>query len=192
MKTEQSRMRVEGPLAPLASGFRNELAVQGYSPSWAVVQMRLLAGLSCWMAGKRLDADDIDIGVLAEFSWARRAARGATSRVPDPGGVLVRFLRLQGCFAEAAAPLQGPADHGDRFRRHLTNERGLQPGTIGNYEHAARLFLDAAGPEVRLDVLDARQVTRFVVEEADGEAPTQQRPWWSDCGAFSGSPTSRD
>ncbi len=167
MKTEQSRMRIEGPLAPLASGFRNELAVQGYSPSWAVVQMRLLAGLSCWMAGKRLDADDIDIGVLAEFSSARRAARGATSRVPDPGGVLVRFLRLQGCFAEAAAPLQGPADQlVDRFRRHLTNERGLQPGTIGNYEHAARLFLDAAGPEVRLDVLDARQVTRFVVEEA--------------------------
>ncbi len=88
MKTEQSRMRIEGPLAPLASGFRNELAAQGYSPSWAVVQMRLLAGLSCWMAGKGLDADDIDVGVLAEFSAARHAAGGATSRVPDPGGVL--------------------------------------------------------------------------------------------------------
>ena len=89
MKTEQSRMRIEGPLAPLASGFRNELAVQGYSPSWAVVQMRLLAGLSCWMAGKRLDADDIDIGVLAEFSSAGGALLAARPPVcPTPAGSL--------------------------------------------------------------------------------------------------------
>ena len=88
MKTEQSRMRIEGPLAPLASGFRNELAVQGYSPSWAVVQMRLLAGLSCWMAGKRLDADDIDIGVLAEFSSAARCSRARPPVCPTPAGSL--------------------------------------------------------------------------------------------------------
>jgi len=167
VKKQQSRVRVEGPLAPLASALRNELRAQGYSPTWSVVQLRLLAGLSCWMACERIDADGINADVLAKFSSDRLVAGGAASHGPLPGGPLVRFLRSQGCIAQAAAPVRGRADElVDRFSRHLVLERGLQPGTIENYEHAARAFLEAVGPELSLDTLDARQVTHFVVEEA--------------------------
>ena len=45
-----------------------------------------------------------------------------------------------------AAPVPVPAEELlGRFRRHLSLERGLQVGTIENYEHAARVFLEAGG-----------------------------------------------
>ncbi|HEY5248347.1 MAG TPA: site-specific integrase [Dermatophilaceae bacterium] len=167
MNRQRSHPQVEGPLAPLAGKLRGELQAQGYSPSWSVVQLRLFAGLSCWLEGKGLSSEGITVDVLDEFSSALVVSGGPSSRVPLPGGGLVRFLRSQGCLAADAAPACGPADELlGRFRRHLSVERGLQAGTIKNYEHAARAFLEAVGSPLRLDTLDARQVTRFVVHEA--------------------------
>jgi len=167
MNGQRSHPQVEGPLAPLAGALRDDLHAQGYSPSWSVVQLRLLAGLSCWLEGKGLGGEGITVDVLEEFSSALVVAGGPSSRVPLPGGGLVRFLRSHGCLAADAAPVPGPAEELlGRFRRHLSLERGLQVGTIENYEHAARVFLEAVGSPCRLDALDARWVTRFVVQEA--------------------------
>ena len=44
-----SDVRVSGPLAPFAAGFRSRLADAGYTPLSAVNQMRLLAHLSRWL-----------------------------------------------------------------------------------------------------------------------------------------------
>jgi len=168
MKSQQrSHPQVVGPLAPLAGELLDELKAQGYSPSWSVVQLRLLAGLSCWLEDKELGGEGITAGVLEEFSAARIAAGGPSSRVLLPGGGLMRFLRSHGCLAVDVVPVPGPAEELlGRFRRHLTMERGLQLGTINNYERAARVFLEAVGSPSRLESLEAREVTRFVVQEA--------------------------
>ena len=167
MKRENFCPLMEGPLAPLAIGFRDELRAQGYSQSWSIMQLRLLRHLSRWLANEKLDASSLNVDVLTEFSSVRLAQGGAASHGPLPGGPLIRFLRAQGCLAQVAAPLESPVDVlVNRFCRHLILERGLQPGTIKNYEHAARTFLQVVGPEMHLDTLDARQVTRFVVQEA--------------------------
>src|SRR5665648_366418 len=79
----------------------------------------------------------------------------------------MRFLRSHGCLAVDVVPVPGPAEELlGRFRRHLTMEGGLQLGTINNYERAARVFLEAVGSPSRLESLEAREVTRFVVQEA--------------------------
>ena len=166
MNRQRSQQQVKGPLAPMAGELRDQLKAQGYSPSWSVVQLRLLAGLSCWLEDKGVSGDGVTDKLLEEFSAALVVAGGPSARVPLPGGGLVKFLRSQGCLAAHTAQVPGPADELlGRFRRHLTVERGLQLGTIENYEHAARVFLETVGP-LSLMRLHAREVTRFVVDEA--------------------------
>ena len=166
MNRQRSHPQVEGPLAPLADELRDQLEAQGYSPSWSVVQLRLLAGLSCWLDGKGLSGDGIAVEVLEEFSAALVVAGGPSARVPLPDGGLVRFLHSQGCLVAHAVQVPGPAEQLlGRFRRHLSVERGLQVGTIANYEHAARVFLEKVGSQ-SLMRLHARGVTQFVVDEA--------------------------
>src|SRR5665647_3136428 len=77
---QRSHPQVVGPLAPLAGELLDELKAQGYSPSWSVVQLRLLAGLSCWLEDKELGGEGITAGVLEEFSAARIASGGVTTR----------------------------------------------------------------------------------------------------------------
>ena len=167
MDGQRSHVQVEGPLAHLAGELRDDLHAQGYSPSWSVVQLRLLSGLSCWLEEKGLSGEGITVDVLEEFSSARMKAGGPSSRVPLPGGALIRFLRSHGCLAADPVRVAGPAaELLGRFRRHLTLERGLQVGTVENYEHAAGVFLEAVGSAGGLEAIDARWVTRFVVDEA--------------------------
>ena len=42
-------VRVSGPLASYAAGFRESLADTGYTPLSAVVQLRLMAHVSRWL-----------------------------------------------------------------------------------------------------------------------------------------------
>ena len=56
MGVPASRVRVVGPLAPLAPGFVSELARMHYAPSSAYQQARVMARLSAWLAAEGLDA----------------------------------------------------------------------------------------------------------------------------------------
>ena len=47
------RVRVSGPLALFADGFRGQLGEQGYTPCAAQFQLQLLAHLSRWMQAQR-------------------------------------------------------------------------------------------------------------------------------------------
>ena len=49
-----SRVRVTGPLAPHAAGFRRELALQGYTLNSASDQLRLMAHASRWLAVREM------------------------------------------------------------------------------------------------------------------------------------------
>ena len=75
---DPSRVRVDGPLEPFASGFTAELAGLGYKPTSAALQLRLLAHVSRWLAGGGLTADDLTADVVGRFVAARRAAGHTT------------------------------------------------------------------------------------------------------------------
>ena len=53
-------VRVAGPLASYAAGFRESLANTGYTPLSAVVQLRLMAHVSRWLETERLEVGDFE------------------------------------------------------------------------------------------------------------------------------------
>src|SRR3989442_6714374 len=66
------RVRVTGPLAMHADGFRAELAAQGYAAGSADRNLRTLAHVSRWMDGQGLSAAQLTAARLEEVLEARR------------------------------------------------------------------------------------------------------------------------
>jgi len=140
-----SRVRVDGPLARYAAGFRDELSRLGYSASPAAGHLQLMAHLSRWMAGhvaaRMLDDDGIE-GFLAERR-VHRVHRRLTVKGLSP---LLSYLRGIG----AVPAMQDRVVDGaltrllDDFTGHLSDERGLAAATVDNYVRVAEDFLAAA------------------------------------------------
>ncbi len=164
--TKASRVRVGGPLVPLAGRFRTELVSAGYSEEWTVVQLWLLAGLSRWLSERGLGIDELRVEHVGDF-FAEHRARRKMSRVPATvSGPLATFLIAEGLVEVHEEPSGDPIDLiVARFCRHLVVERGLRSRTVRRYEQAARLLLRAVGP-AGLESLDAETVTTFVVDQA--------------------------
>ena len=66
------RVRVSGPLAMYVDGFGDELAAQGYTVQVRDRNLRMLAHVSRWMAGRGLSVDQLTPQVLEEFLDGRR------------------------------------------------------------------------------------------------------------------------
>ena len=66
------QVRVTGPLARYADGFRADLAVQGYAAGSADRNLRTTAHVSRWMQDRGLSAGQLSIARLEEFLQARR------------------------------------------------------------------------------------------------------------------------
>lgn len=118
-----------GPLAPLAEDLRGELAGRGYTPRSADGQLRLAAGLSRWLQGRGLAAEEITASVVEEFFQVRRAQgqrRWLTSR---SASALLACLRIErgGASIAGAAPF---AALQEAYRDYLLAERGLAAGTV--------------------------------------------------------------
>ena len=75
-----SRVRVYGPLAPYADGFRQYLAAQGYHPQVIGRQARLMADLSIWLEGQGRSGDELVAGLEA----ARAPPRGPHAQEHRP------------------------------------------------------------------------------------------------------------
>jgi integrase/recombinase XerD len=71
---DPSRVRVTGPFAPYAEGFRGELAQLGYGRDTTALQLWLMDDLSRWLEGRGLDGTGLAPGVVAAFVAERRAA----------------------------------------------------------------------------------------------------------------------
>jgi site-specific recombinase XerD len=162
-----SRVRVTGPLASYAPGFRKELAAQGYTTLSATNQLRLLAHVSRWLAGKELDAGGLTPERVEEFLRARRAEgyvcwRSAQGLVP-----LLEFLGRLGVVPVPAAATPTPAEElVERYRQYLVSERGLSAATVRRYQCAASVFLAAwEQGGLELEGLTAADVSRFVLGE---------------------------
>ena len=171
---EGCRVRVMGPLAGYVDGFRDELAAQGYTVQVRDRNLRILAHVSRWMAGRGLSVAELTPDLLEDFLDERRREgyhHGLSRRAVMP---LMEHVR-----AVAVAPCPSVADPAGvldlvvaDFGRYLLCERALTPVVAGKYVRLARAFLTAtvqAG--VPVGELSAAVVTGYVVRECSARPP---------------------
>ncbi len=165
-----SQVRVSGPLAPHADGFRAALDAQGFSPWSQMFYLHLLADVSRWLDQRGLDASGLTDANASAFRQDRRSRGRARFRGTQGLALLLSFLRDAG-----AAPQPAPAGTGDEtealvagFADYLAGERGLRPQTIALYSSAARLFLGSLPPggDGILTGLTADAIRSFVIAES--------------------------
>lgn len=136
------RVRLTGPLARYAAGFRAELAARGYTPGSQALQLQLAAELCRWLEARGLGADGLTPERVRAFFEMRRARVRVLYRSPRALRVLLDHLGEVG-----ALPVPGPAlvtpleAFLGRYRGYLLRERGLAVRTAARYVHVARLFL---------------------------------------------------
>lgn len=167
-----SRVRVTGPLAPYAGGFRQELSRVGYRPNAVCSQLQLMAHLSRWLESTAVTVGELTPARSAEFLAYRRDEGYTLWLSPKALAPLLGLLRGNGDVP--VAPVRTvPAGEVERcladYRGYLLVERGLTEGTAVGYSHVGKLFLEArsaaAGGSLALKRLTAGEVTEFVLAE---------------------------
>jgi integrase/recombinase XerD len=169
--SSRSGVRVAGPLAVFAPGFVEDLVARGYRPGPAADQLRLMADVSRWLAGRGLGVGDLTAVAAERFSAERRASgrvRLASARALSP---LLGYLRELGLAPAAVpgAPLTPAEALIERYSMYLLNRRGLAPSTVRNYVGVARVFLswrETAAGALGLAELDGAAVSEFVLRES--------------------------
>jgi integrase/recombinase XerD len=169
MSGRPTAVRVNGPLAPHAAGFRHELARLGYTPNATCDQLRLMAHASRWLETRGLGVADLTPTRVEEF-LAHRRSDGYTLWLSAKAMMpLLGYLRGLGAVPTPVpvVPATEAERLQERYRDYLLQERGLAAGTIAGYLHVARLFLAmrAVDEEIHLDRLTAVEVTEFVLAE---------------------------
>jgi integrase/recombinase XerD len=168
------RVRVTGPLAMYADGFRADLAARGYAAGSADRNLRTLAHASRWMDDQRLSAGQLSVARLEEFLAARRREgyhHALSIRAVMP---LVGYLRGVGVGVPGPAAGSSTVDRlAGEYRRYLAGERALTAQVTARYTRLAREFLSAClqpgGPG--LAGLPAAWVTDYVVAQCRGRPP---------------------
>lgn len=166
-----SQVRVAGPLAPHAGGFRAALDAQGFSPWSQMFYLHLLADVSRWLDAQGLDASGLTDAAAAAFRQDRRARGRARFRGAQGLARLVSFLREAGAAppAAAAAPGGEAGILAAEFTVYLVGERGLRLTTVAGYARSARRFLSSlpeGGDEGILAGLTADAIRSFVMAES--------------------------
>ena len=169
MTMDPCRVRVGGPLAGYATGFREELLALGYPGERAARHLQLLAQLSRWLDFQGLGERDLSEQRVAEFLDARRT----DGYYDKPSlawalGLLGHVPGLEVARAEPAPPTPVESAVAE-FAGYLTRERGLAAGTVRGYSEVAELFLSRRATldgELHLSTVNAESVTSFVVEES--------------------------
>lgn len=171
-----SRVRVDGPLAPLARGFVLELERMHYASSSACQQARAMARMSAWLAGQGLEAADLTPAVIARFGAELRRSGYRNARSWRGFGTLVGYLRRVGAVPLpaplAAVSVTAEEELLERYRRYLVRERGVCEGTACGYVGKASCFLAwrASAGAVGLEGLTAADVNAFVLAECPGRS----------------------
>jgi len=163
MDDRAARVRVSGPLADHAEGFRAMLAGRGYAPSSAAGQLQVMAHLSRWLGQQGRPAGGLAPATVDQFLAARKAA-GYRRWLSARGiALLLEYLETAGLAVAAVSPdSQVPDDDVlAGFGDYLVAERGLAASTVRNYLDAARLL----AAQVHLEALTASEVTGFVLEQ---------------------------
>jgi integrase/recombinase XerD len=169
---DPNRVRVVGPLAEYADGFRRELAQDGYAPASATRQLELMANMSRWLADEGLPVGGLTPARVEMFVIARGKAGFQNRARPDR---LVRYLRSVGAAPEL--PSAGDGVSGtelllERYRSYLVRERNFAALTVRPYVRIARVFVASLSRAGELDVqrLTAAEVSRFVLAHSRGRS----------------------
>ena len=169
-------LRVEGPLAPAATGLWGELLERGYSPNRVRTRVRLVLELSRWMDERGVGLAELNAGVLemlaadARAAW-RRESRWFAGRWFSSASErdVLAYLRELGIVEPAVVPAPTQVDLlVARFVEYLARERGTTNRTsVYWYERIARSFLTGrVDPDSGvLAPLTAGEVTAFLLGE---------------------------
>ena len=160
-------VRVSGPLASYAAGFRGSLADAGYTPLSAVVQLRLMAHVSRWLESERLEVGDLSLERVEGFLLARREAGYTGLRTSEAMVPLLGFLRASGVVPPLVPVAAGSAIEVllASFSRYLLSERGLAASTAAAYVARVDRFIAGCAADRDVGLITAADVTRAVLEE---------------------------
>ena len=165
-------VRMSGPLEAHVPGFAAELEQVGYTRCSTTDQVRLFAHLSRWLAQQGLGGDDLTPSVQAAFLAARRAAGYRLWLSPKALVPMLEYLRRRGVAPpEPALELSPTETMLERYRVHLTSERGLTASTAAGYIRLVRPFLvKRRGPDGALDLagLTTRDITDYMLSDVVG------------------------
>ena len=164
---EQRNVRVTGPLAPYALGFKEALARQGYRSSCA--HLGVMSQASRWLSSQELGAEDLSISHVEKFATWRRTAGYVTNLSIHRVTLLLDYLTSVGVVTPVElvtekTPLELVMA---RYTRYLIGERGLSASSVRNYVEMARTFLSWLPVEGELELagLNTAAITRFVLAE---------------------------
>lgn len=168
---DPNRVRVTGPLAFYAQGFREALEARGYAPGTVALQLQTAAQLSRWLAAQDLDVGQLTSEVVQRFFTVRRERVQVLYVSPRALRVLFEHLDGLGVLPRRdAGSLTAVELLVERYGHFLLVERACTAGTTRNYQHVAARFLSAcssAGVEVA--DIDAVVIARFVTGECAGK-----------------------
>jgi integrase/recombinase XerD len=163
------RVRVIGPLAGFADGYRAHLAERGYSLSGARDQFYLLVHASRWLEAEGLDLVALTSPVMLRrhVAWRREQGYGRSLSPLSLRGV-VGYLDGLGVVARVEGPVSPVDELLDAFGRYLLQERGLAAGTVRVYARIARRFLAESSEPLADDLarLSGAAVNTFVLRES--------------------------
>jgi len=158
---------VGGPLAPYAPGFGAHLLEQGYAPSSAEEQLRLVAHLSRWLEEQREEPGSLTPELVGRFVAHRRESHVKLSS-PLALVPLLEYLDGLGVLPDSPVEISTAVERLlAEYRAYLVRERGLAAGTVRLRVRVARRFLVEQGEplELALQRLEPGDVTRFVLVE---------------------------
>jgi integrase/recombinase XerD len=162
------RVRVRGPLARFADGFRVDLLAQGYSLWGAQEQLYLLAHVSRWMTSEGLEVAALTPDRLERYVVWRRRQGYRHSLSPLSLRRLLGYLDGLGVLP-ADETVLSPVDRllGE-FREYLLRERGIKASSAVQYQPTARLFLSERSEPLEEDLarVSAAEVSTFVLRES--------------------------
>src|SRR5882757_7092300 len=142
-KSAVAKVRVPGPLAPFAVGFKVRLGDLGYTALSRVTHLKLMAHLSRW-----LDANDLQVADLSDervdaYLVARRASGGQPLKTRRGLAPLLDFLATRTQLPPSVPP-PGPSTPAEvllaSFRCYLVEERGVVEVTVAQYVRTAARF----------------------------------------------------
>ena len=146
-------VRVVGPLAPFADGFKARLGELGYAPLTTVNELKLVLHVSRWLDAGGLSAADLTPDRVDAYFVARRAAGYRSSTTPRSLTQLVGFLTDSGVLSAPSNTASGSQADAllDAFEVFLIDERGLAGCTAKAYVARARRFVSSGSiPSTRI------------------------------------------
>jgi integrase/recombinase XerD len=169
----RARIRVQGPLAQFADGWRRELMRRGYSRNAMAGQVRLMECLSRYLDRRRSRvAEGLSPLIVDGFLRVRRA-EGCRDFLSHKGlSPLLGYLADVNAMPDRSPQVAGTAAEVvlEQYRDYLVQQRGLALASVRAYRATAEVFLREL-PEPfgsALEDLDAGQVMAFVLRTARG------------------------